>query len=300
MDIILGGGVVALFARDILGPQWKMVPVGRSLYYSFTPPLINNYIIRDDVTDRYLENHKLVPECVKNVISMKGHLTSDVLMLDDWLAKKYGTNVPPHAKAYWENHMQYFVYPGLSKLYREMQLKYKDDISTGNELGQIKSIDVNSHIIYFNDGGGVEYNYLLNTLPLDAFFKLSNIQYDLVSRDMWCYCVRSEAIDLEGATTALIADESIEFYEATKIGNIDYIFYSTQEVEQPAVVFMAMLQKFDLINETMVPNAIACGRPPQMDDLGISSVINVGSGAWDDCLDVGSCIKRLHKMQKHG
>jgi hypothetical protein len=296
MNIILGGGVVALFARDILGPDWQIIPIGRSIYYSFSPPLTDNYIIRDDITDRYLET-VTIPEYIKNTLSVGGYLTQDDATLHEWLNKKYKGNVPPQAQKYWESHMGYFAYPGLNKIYAKYQEKYKGEITRNNNYGALSKIDVHNHTLTLANKT-IEYDKLINTIPLYAFLDLADINYPLPSLDMWCYHIRSDTIDLEGATNAFIVDAAIDFYQASKVGNTDYIFYANAEVAQPGTMFMSIVEKFDLINETMIPKAIACGEIPRLEVLDSGGIINAGSGVWDDCLDIGSSIKRLLRMRK--
>ena len=295
MNVILGGGVVALFARDILGPSWHIIPVGRSLYYSFSPPLADNYIVRDEKTDEYF-NFVSHPECIKNMFSIGGHLTQEMSVLNEWLSKKYKNDIPPQSVKYWNSHMNNFAYPGLINIYRDMQIKYQDEIIQNNNEGHLVKIDLSNREIHLS-GKVIEYEYIINTLPLYAFLEIAKIDYHLPSLDLWCYHVRSETIDLEGATNVFIVDKAIEFYQVSKVGNIDYIFYAISEVQHPAVDFMSIIDKFDLVNETMIPKGIQCGSIPKIEMLKDGGIINVGSGVWDDCLDIGSVLLRLLKIK---
>lgn len=296
MNVILGGGVTALFARDILGPQWSIVPIGRSLYYSFDPPLDNNYIIRDDTTDDYLRGMS-TPVFVKTVFSIEGHLLENDTFLNEWLAKKYGDNMPSQAPDYWKHHLGNFAYFGVTELYRKLQTKYRDELLENSKYGQVISMDLHNRLLKM-DGGVIEYENLINTIPMHVILEKTNIQYSIDRRNMWCYHVRTRDIDLEGAMNALIVDPSIDFYQASKIGNEDYIFKSTSEVARPGAIFMAMFKSCELISETTVPDAIICGSVPQIPEFAAAGITNMGSGVGDDVLDLGSSLKRIIKFSR--
>lgn len=117
---------------------------------------------------------------------------------------------------------------------------------------------------------------------------------EMPSRDMYCYHLRTSKLDWEGRTQLFVVDPQIEFYKASKLSKEDYLFYSTTQIDQPGKYFMSFIEKFELQGEICVPNAIPCGPIPEFSMLPDNHIYAMGSRAqWDDCLDIGSCIKRL-------
>src|SRR5688500_18173898 len=50
-NVIFGSGIVGLMAGKLLGSSWTVIPFGRSRFYSFNPPLADNFIIHDSEID---------------------------------------------------------------------------------------------------------------------------------------------------------------------------------------------------------------------------------------------------------
>lgn len=297
MKIILGGGLVALLARDILGPSWTIIPVGRSMYYSFTPPLADNYIVKDTTIDDYMGQYTYAPIYTKTAFSVAGELTHNAnIGIQQWLSKVYGDNIPPHADPYWRSHMEYFAYGDCCEIYRTLQDRYKDELIKNNEKWG-KLITIKDHIVNTNNGS-VEYDSMISAIPLYSLLDLLGITINLPSKDLWCYHLASDAFDFEGATHVLVSDPHIDFHRVTQLDNNNYVFYSSMEIIRPAILFMAMAKKFDLIGETQVPRAIPCGPIANIQAIKDAGITCIGKTAsWDDCMDIGSCCKRLLRLQ---
>lgn len=295
MKFILGGGLVALLARDILGSSWSIIPFGRSVFYSFGPPICDNYIIKDAVIDNYMDQFSLIPLLIKNSYSIAGQLTqSPDLGLDSWLNKVYGTMQPGQAEPYWRSHSEYFGYGDCLHMYRSLQAKYLDEILTNQDkFGKVVKA-INNHCILTDTGIEKEYNEIISTIPLPKLTTMMGLKYEFPVRDMWCYHVRTNW-DMEGATHIRIADPHIEPYKVTKVTDIDYVFYSTQQIVQPGRYFMGLLgDKFELIGEIQFDEATPCGPIPELPEMITADISLMGSRAiWDDCMDIGSNIKRL-------
>lgn len=295
MKFILGGGLAALLARDILGDKWTIIPYGKSLFYSFSPPICDNYVIKDGVIDGYMDKYALIPIYIKASYSLAGHLTQNHnIALDHWLYKLYGLNVPPHAKLYWQTHIDYFAYGDCLEIYRRLQKQYLPEI-VGNQEKYGKLVtSIGDHRIKTDIGGDIEYDEIISTIPIYALTAAMGLSIEFPSRDLWCYHVITDKIDLEGATHGLVADQHIEFYKVTKIKDNVYIFYSTQQIISPAKYFMAILKKFELIGETQFERATPCGPVPNLTEVSSANITCIGSRAgWDDCMDIGTCCKRL-------
>lgn len=297
-NYILGGGLIALLARDILGGDWTIIPMGRSMFYSLVPPLADDFIAHDDSTAQYIHGLMKIPIIHKTMYSCGGQLVegnNDII--DDWLDRYYNGYTPQQAKPYWKHRGAIPVYYGCSELYKSLQLKYKDEIIRNNEkFGKVSKIE--DHAITTTTGLILEYDNILNTIPLYALLERLGIdhKYQLKSRDAWFYHVRTKDLDLESASTVLVVDNQIEFVKATKVNDINYIFEAPKRIEMPGEYFMAFMTDFELVGETVINRAVPCGNIPKIFELDNMHITNVGSLAvWDDCLDVGSCIKRLIK-----
>ena len=295
MKIILGGGLVALLARDILGSDWKLLPIGRSLYYSFNPPLADNFIIKDNIIDQYMDQFAYVPIYMKIGFSFGGQITNNAnLCLDNWLYKVYGKDQPPHAKAYWGAHLEYFTYGDCCEIYRQLQDRYSTEIINNSELG--KPTKISNHIITTSAGKQIEYDEIVSTIPYDALLQLLNVRYEMPANDIFYYHIKTDALDFEGNDQLLVADQEIEFFKAYRHGTSSYIFQATKEIVQPARYFMSFMKRFDLIGAVQVARAIPCGVLPDCKVVSDANISCYGSTAsWDDCQDIGTCCKRLVK-----
>lgn len=298
MNIILGGGLVALLARDILGPKWKLIPIGKSQYFSWQPALADNYIIKDDTIDEYMSEYAFIPMVHRIAYSYGGQLIfNPAVALEHYLNKLYSPYIPPHASAYWSKRGDIIGYGDCVDIYRRLQLKYKDEIlNNNNEYGSL--VRIKDQVITTSSGKHIEYDELISTIPLPSL--LANIgvtAIDIPSKDMYCYHIQTGSLDLEGATHVFVADPEIDFYKVTQLNKVNYLFYSTKQIVRPGAYFINFMNKFELIAETMIPKAIPCGQIPELINIKENKIMLLGrSAVWDDCLDVGSCIKRLVKI----
>ena len=133
---------------------------------------------------------------------------------------------------------------------------------------------------------------------MDALLELMGEHFPCPCGDTWYYHLRTKSLDLEGATHIYVADPEIEFYKATKLTDVDYLFYAKKQIKMPGSYFNAWIDKFDLVAETNVDKAVPHGPIPDLPAVKDADITCMGrSAVWDDCLDVGSCIKRLLKFQ---
>lgn len=297
MRYILGGGLIALLARDILGDGWTIIPIGRSRYFSYTPAIADNYVVKDPVIDEYMHKFAIIPLMYKIGYSIAGQiLYNPTIPLPQYLAKVYGDAIPPQAMAYWRSKSEHFGYGDCAEMYRILQHKYADELGANNiRFGQLTGI--NDGEIRTSTGLVVGYDEILSTIPLPALLGLLGIRLDLPGRDIYCYHIRTKQLDFEGGTQLLVADPEIDFHTATMLNKENYLFYSCKSIEYPGRYFMNFMKEFDLIGETSVKDSVCCGPIPSIPEVGAAKIRCMGSSAvWDDCLDVGSCIKRLLKM----
>lgn len=298
MKVILGGGLVALLARDILGSGWTIIPYGKSRFYSFNPPLCDNYVIKDDVIDDYMNRFALIPSYIKNAFSLGGQLTyNHNIGLDPWLEKVYGGMRPSQADPYYRSHIDYFGYGDCLEIYRRLQQQYVNEILDNQDKLGKAVVKIHDHRIVTDTGVEKEYEHIISTIPLPALTTAMGRKYEFPCRDMWCYHIKTDW-DMEGATHIRVADQHLEFYKVTKVNQVDYIFYSVNQIVRPGQYFMGILgKKFELIGEVNFQEAIPCGPIPDLLEVTMADITLMGSRAvWDDCLDIGSNIKRLVSM----
>jgi len=299
MKVILGGGLVGLLARDILGDGWTVIPIGRSRFYSYTPPIMDDFIVRDAVIDEYMEPFIVVPIIYRYGYSYAGQiLFNTAVALRPYLNKLYRSNVPPHAEAYWRNRIDVFGYGSCIEIYRRLQARYSGELVNNNKLYGVPSA-ISDHIIRTETGQHLDYERIVSTVPIQVLLGWLGIDVKLPSRDVFYYHLKTDDFNFEGATRLFVADPEIDFHSVYCVGRNNYIIESCKRIELPGSYFMNIdgLNKFDLIAETHSENVICCGRMPQYTQVGQADITCIGRHAvWDDCLDVGSCIKRIIKL----
>lgn len=293
-NIILGGGIIAMLARDILGDSWTIIPMGRSRFYSFIPSLADNFIISDSTTSDYINQFAALPIIRKIGYSFNGEiLFNNRLILNDLLNKLYHDHIPPHVHAYWSGRDIITTIGKCTDIYRELQNRYKNELlNNTNKYGYVDKII--NHTIYTTEGIAIEYDRIINTIPQNAMLGICKHDIKLPALDTWYYHLRTEDLDLDNSDITYVIDPHIEFYKVTRLDAINYLFQSHKQIEQPGNYFIPFINKFDLIGETMIEESVPCGPIPNISLFEDLDIVNIGSLAtWDDCLDTGSCIKRL-------
>src|SRR4051794_1923120 len=114
MNYIFGSGVVGLAAKKVLSGDWTVVPFSRSRFYSFNPPLADNFIGRDKDIDEMVADLTGLGSIwlYKRAYSVGGNLVArhDPALCGAWLAKVFGGSVPAHAQLYMSTRMVQSVY----------------------------------------------------------------------------------------------------------------------------------------------------------------------------------------------
>jgi hypothetical protein len=185
----------------------------------------------------------------------------------------------------------------VNKLYIDLQERYKSEITEQNKLGDVQSVGKNHFV---RNGEKIEFDRCINTIPLNALLNLCNANgLQLEADPVWIYHIQTDELDFEGCNQLFVVDPGIAFYKVVRIAPNRYMFYCNMETPQPGPYFMAFINRFDIIDGTMIPNAIPRGSMPKIDvieDLGITCI---GSYAkWDWCEDVGTGIMRILEYKK--
>lgn len=296
MKFILGSGIVALLAREILGPEWTIIPFYKSRFFSFNPSLDDNFIIRNKEIDDYVKDKlgQVNSFPYRRAYSIKGMLYDkhDDGIATDWAYKTFGASAPTHINAYMKHNMNFDVYDiRTNELYAQLLEKYKAEINKGIELGNLKGI-LNKTLIF--DKQRVDYDHVVNTLPLNALLNIMGLEHNLVAKPVHFMHVYTEHLDFEGNNQTLVVDNVFPFYKVSNIARNRYLFYLKEDIENPGPFFMSFLKDFDILDGTSISDYLVLGDLPRLDILEHLDIMCVGSYAqWDYCMDIGSCILRL-------
>ncbi|MBD3407186.1 MAG: hypothetical protein GF411_13790 [Candidatus Lokiarchaeota archaeon] len=301
MKYILGSGLIAFIAKKML-PEYQIIPSGKSRFYQYDIATCDDYIVCHPDVDDVIQNicGKFIPVFFKRAFSLGGDLlfAQNNAFASMWLKKSYG-EFADYAPSLIK--MDMFIYnisgTNIFKRIEKECIKTCADAIRNEE--RIESIDLQQKKLILKSPNGkrmVEYDHIINTLPLNVLFKLCNIDIELSSKDLHTCVLATDDFDFEGATEVLIVDDYIDFIKCTCLGkNIYQLFYTT-DIPQLSSYLQLMIKKFKLINGTCVRNSIPCGMPSDynFDDFGIK---NVGSLAqWDDLIDLSTCIRILTQI----
>ena len=295
--IILGSGIVGLLAKEILGSEWTIIPYSRSRFYSFKPALADNFIVRDQRIDDFVLHLGGKPGFIYNTVySFNGALHKPDDMLNSaWLFKVFGDNPPSQAKACMAAKKSHFIYDlKLNVLYQQLQQKYGGELLENSKKGPITELTKNS-VVWA--GQRVEFDHLISTVPLYALPTLEQTP-NVSAKPLWYFHIETADLDFEGASQVLVVDDMIDFYKASNIAKGRYLFYFLHDAPLPGPYFSKFMKRFEIIDGTMVPNALPTGERPNLKYLEDLNVHCVGMFAeWDPFLDVGSSLIRILKYQ---
>jgi len=298
---ILGSGIVALIARDILGPEWKIIPFYRSRFYTFNPSLDDNYIIRNSDIDFYVKTlgSNMSIYNYKKAYSIKGMIYDkhDENICNDWAFKMFGGEPPSHILSYMKHNISFDVYDiRVNQLYSSLQEKYSNEINSGLEYGKL--LKISGHTIVC-ENKTVQYDKIVSTIPLNALCGYSGTASNLVAKDAHFIHLHTDHLDFEGNNQLFAVDSFLPFYKVTNVAEKRYMFYFNEPLENPGPFFMSLLRDFDILDGTSVKNYLVTGERPNLDHFEADNIFCVGSYAqWDWCMDVSSCILRIVKYSQ--
>lgn len=292
-------------ARYLLGDDWTVVPFGKSRFYSFNPPLDDNFITHDAQLDPLMAELGLptTPVWLQRAYSVGGELIRQDptgALAVDWLDKIFGPDPPPHAQAYLSTRMGFFVYEGVraNRLYGVLQARYREELLREAALGPVS--EIGDHYIVRN-GVKQDFERAVSTVPLNALLRLMGRQSNLRYRPSHNIHMHTPSLNFEGATQVMVVDPMFAFYKVTMLAKRRFLFHLHQEVSNAGAYFMPIIDDYDLIEGTQVPEAIPLGTMPSLGWLEAMDVFPVGQYAQHDwCADVGSNFLRLLKYSGRG
>lgn len=288
-----------MIAKEILGNEWDVIPQGRSRYYSFDPPLADNFI---PVTDSVKQIIKIGSEIrsFNRAFSFGGSL---MWHPHDWVLEMYSKKLYGESNSIFKKLFKPTIdIFGLkcNDLYKILMNKHIQEIKKSNtKYGQI--VEIKDGYITTTTGK-FPYAKILSTIPLDSLCKFMKIEMNLKARDIWTYKIETDQLDFEGADEVLVLDEIFDFYKSVKLSQFEYQFFCLNEIKTPLEYFGAFTNqrlKVSSLNATKIANAIPMiDIPPNLSFLKDQNIDCIGSNAqWDDMADISTCIFRILKMK---
>ena len=299
MNFILGSGVTGLLAKFILGDDWTIIPFYKSRFYSFKPPLCDNFVIADPQIDGVIAGMSLptAPVLVRRAYSSQGglyHQDKDGALATAWLHKLFDGDYPLHALPYMKSRTQVWAYGGVrvSELYQTLMNSYREELAREARLPQVTAI--REHRIEQGDTAR-EYGKIVSTVPLKVLSKLTGRDFHQRFKPIHYIHMYAPSLNFEGASQVFVVDPVLSFFKVSAVAKSRYLFYCHQEIPNPGQYFMPIIPgDYELIDGTMVPDALPLGQMPDTKWLDALDIFPVGSFAQHDwCADVGSNILKL-------
>lgn len=305
MNVIFGSGIVGLLAKFILGESWTVVPFYKSRFFSFNPALDDNFVIADDEIDPFITEitSEVKPQRFeyRRAWSIQGHLlpTWNVDLYNDWSYKIFGNDKPPHAGVYYKDRMNLRVCNiRLNELYNTLVKRYMDELTIESKKGTVT--EIGDHY-FIRNGVRSDFDKAINTIPLNILYSLRGKRIQLKAKNVHYLHIQTKDLNFEGFNQVLVVDPYFSFYKVTNVAPERYLIYCQEDIPDPGAYLMSIIPKFDILEGTMIENAIPLGPIPNTSDLDDSGITCIGSYAqWDWCADVGSNILRLIRYANKG
>lgn len=313
MNVIFGSGLIGLLAKEILGDSWTIIPFSKSRFFTFNPPLDDNFITADDAIDDIIKQMlkmsdvTIIGKPVKYDYRVSWSYNGSIIrkydnaICEDWSYKLFSNDCPGQLTSYMKNRMDLQVYDiRCNVLYEKLLNKHMQHIKQQSEIGQVTEIGPN---YFIRKGNKQHFDNAINTIPLYALLKLMNIKAEMRFKPVHYLHVQTEKLDFEGSNQLLVADNNIAFYKVTNIAKNRYLFYFHENVENFGIYLMNIIKdQFEIIDGTVISDAIPIGLTPNLSNIEQqANIFSVGSYAqWDWCMDVGSCILRLIRYSNRG
>jgi len=302
MKLILGSGIVGLLARHILGQDWSILPFFRSRFYSYTPPLCDNFIISDPKIDSVITSlgYPTTNLLLNRAYSSQGHLykeDKDGALATTWLQKLFNGNYPSQALPYYKSRISVFIYDKIrvNKLYAQLMQDNIEHLKSQVQLGKVTNIG--NHEVTFENGSRIEFEHAISTIPLKVLLTLLGKPCKLVLEPLHYIHMETKALNFEGASQVFVVDIHFSFYKVSCIAQNRYMFYCHQDIKNPGQYFMPIIPgDYDLIDGTTVQDALITGEMPDLGFLDELDIYPVGAySQMDYCADIGSNILKLVK-----
>ena len=220
-------------------------------------------------------------------------LPPDDCIINAWLNKVFGEQVPSQAFACIKSRGDHFIYDiRVNQLYQHLQQKYNQSLIDNSKKGVVSEIG-NHYLIW--GGQRIDFDHMISTIQLAKLFILTKLpRIKLPTAQVWYYHVETSSLNFEGANQALVVDDNIDFFKVSNIAANRYLFYFSRDIPVPGPYFMQFMQQFDLIDGTTIAEAIPMGARPDLAALDKLGIECIGAMAEHDYfMDLGSCLVKL-------
>lgn len=302
-NLILGSGLVALICRKILGPNWKIIPLGPSRFYSKGVPALGDDFINYDlkVLDIVKEwgINKTNPFFFKRPLSISGELMYSNAFIDNYLSK-IGFDSNPQIVDYHKCDFTVFEF-GCIQLWKYLLSEFIDEIKAFYSENNIKNIKrIKDNTIMFDNNKTIEYDKMISTIPYNALCNMIGHKDDNSDcfLDSYYYYIEDNKLNLDNANQVLVCDYEIPFYKCTKIRHNKYLFeFLTYNEDIYNLMTPILGANFDILNATMIRNGFVKKGIINNELMNKNNITCVGSYAQcDPMIDIGSVIKRMHNL----
>ncbi len=298
-NVIFGSGIVGMVAKKVLRGNWTIVPFSKSRFYSHFPPLADNFISVDKDIDLLMKDltGNTDVHFYRKGFSVNGELVTnfDGAVCGALLHKMFGNRIPSQSIPYMKNRMTMPVYrTRANELYLKLQAEHQQELVSEAGLGQVT--EIGKHY-FVRNGVKQEFDHAICTIPLPVLMGLMGLESQLTALPEHFVLVRSSKIDLEGCNQVFVADRELLFYKVVNISKGFYVFCSLVDIPNPGAYLMPIVGLADIVDGTMIDNAVPSGDMPDLGWLVEYGISCVGSYAlWDWCADVGSNLLKLVRV----
>lgn len=298
-NFILGSGVISLIARAVLGDNWTLIPFNKSRFYSFNPPLADDYITYSSEANLILSQLNLPINTVhyQRATSLCGQLifSDESFVKQLYIEKLFNGAQHPAALQLLRN--ESIIYSlSVRHIYDQLLMRFTPEIHKSIEqYGEL--CQITDHTIVTTKGS-YEFESMISTIPLYALNKFLGFSDDITGRDVWYYHVNTPSLDFEGAKQVFVADKVYDFFRVTTVAPEHYLFECLCDIMQPFEYFGAFTNnKLNVINSTRLEKVIPLDTPPKLDVMENKAIYPIGRHAqWDEFMDIGASMRRLSKL----
>jgi len=306
-NYILGSGLVALLCRKVLGPDWKIIPLGPSRFYSQgVPAWGDDFIVYDDKLKDFFDDwgFDTLPLFFNRPLSAGGTLVYNDVFLNDYL-NRLEISDDPIARQYFKTDFTVFGFSCIqlwNKLIKELLPDIKSFYQKHKNSRGIETIRDHKISIKTDHGYSyIEYDNLISTVPYHVLSDMAGIEDNNLYDDIYYYYIEDDSLDIEKANQVLVCDAQIPFHKCTKINNKRYLIEIIGDYYENIyeVLFPVLGGTFEIKTANLIRKGFSTTSLMNDEWLSNNNVTTIGSLAQcDPLMDIGSCLKRTIKVQK--
>jgi len=285
---ILGSGIAGLMAKEVF-PEWDLIPFGQSRYYSFEQAPSTNHVSYTPEVESLFRSLgiQIKPIVHRTAFSIGGELLFGP-EVDDATREMYNLKVyghPGHPMVKLMKLDQFVCSESATRLYQHLMNRHLPEIKKSLPRNKTPLLEL-------------PIERAISTIPESALrFEARLEEPEPESSDVHVTLIASEKLNLEGASTVLVADESIPFFRVHKQSGNLFTFQSTVPLNES--VFQYYVSDARVVQQTILKRGLPI--PPTMHQkrsFEEETYVRVGRLAQhDDFMCVASCWNRLMKIR---